>query len=120
MRTEEQIKKEVISYLTKTSAHTFLKPKATFKWGDAKTPGYYEYDYEDSTYFKLFQEGEKWFYVQNGSVNSLDVDQYIKYHGANSKCVISNFLFLGKKMKSVRNTKFVKSQIEAIVNPVKN
>jgi hypothetical protein len=34
MKTTDQIKQEVINYLDKTSKHTFIKPKATFKWGD--------------------------------------------------------------------------------------
>jgi hypothetical protein len=114
MKTEQQIRKEVIDYLEKTSIHTFLKPKATFKWGDSKTPGYYEYDYENGTYFKVYKEGEEWFYIQNESVCKLDVEGYLKYHRGNAKCGIGNFLFLGKNMKSVRNTKFVRSKIEEV------
>jgi len=34
-------------------------------------------------------------------------------------CVISHKLFLDKKMKSIRNNKFVKSQIDEILNPIK-
>lgn len=119
MKTTDQNRKEVINYLTKTSKHVFIKPKATFKWGDANKPGYYEYDYENSTYFKVFSEDEKWFYIEDGKVKDLDIEHYIKYYDSNAMCVISHKLFLDKKMKSIRNTKFVKSQIDQILNPVK-
>jgi len=115
MKTVEQNKQEVINYLTKTSIHTFLKPKATFKWGDSTKPGYYEYDYENSTYFKVFNEGEKWVYIEDGKIKNLDIDHYIKYYGNSAKCVISHKLFLDKKMKSIRNNKFVQSSIDEIV-----
>ena len=59
MKTTEQIKQEIVNYLTKTSQHTFVKPKATFKWGDSKTPGYYEYDYNEFTYFKVIKNGDE-------------------------------------------------------------
>ena len=115
MKTKEQNKQEVINYLTKTSIHTFLKPKATFKWGDMNNPGYYEYDYENGTYFKVFNEGEKWFYIEDGKIKNLDIDHYLKQYDSNAKCVISNSLFLNKKMKSVRNNKFVQSKIEEVL-----
>ncbi len=115
MKTKEQNKQEVINYLTKTSIHTFLKPKANFKWFTHK-PGYYEYDYENGTYFKVLNEGEKWFYIEDGKIKNLDIEHYLKYYGSNAKCVISNSLFLNKKMKSVRNNKFVQSKIEEVLN----
>ena len=115
MKTVEQNKQEVINYLTKTSKHVFLKPKATFKWGDSNNPGYYEYDFENGTYFKVFNEGEKWFYIEDSQIKKLDIDHYLKYYGSNSKCVIGNILFLNKKMKSVKNNKFVQSKIEEVL-----
>ena len=115
MKTVEQNKQEVINYLTKTSIHTFLKPKATFKWGDMNNPSYYEYDYENGTYFKVFNDGEKWFYIEDDKIKNLDIEHYLKYYGSNAKCVISNSLFLNKKMQSVRNNKFVQSKIEEVL-----
>lgn len=115
MKTVEQNKQEVINYLTKTSIHTFLKPKATFKWGDQNKPGYYEYDFDNGTYFRVFNQGEKWFYVEDDKIKNLDIDHYLKYYGNNSKCVISHKLFLGKNTKSVRNNKFVQSKIEEVL-----
>jgi hypothetical protein len=116
MKTEAQIKKEVINYLEKTSMHTFLKPKATFKWGNQNTPGYYEYDYENGTYFKVFKEGEDWFKIDEGKIGKIGLDWFYEN---NTKCVTRHRLFLGKNMKSIKNTKFVKSQIELIRNPQK-
>jgi len=115
MKTQDQIKTEIVNYLTKTSIHTFLKPKATFKWGDSNKPGYYEYDYENGTYFKVFTESGNWFTIEDGKVKDLNIEHYIKYYGNNAMCVISHKLFLDKKMKSVRNNKYVQSIIEEIV-----
>lgn len=119
MKTQEQIRKDVMDYLEKTSIHTFLKPKATFKYGDQNKHGYYEYDYEKGTYFKVFKEGEEWFYIQNESINRIDVEWYLQYYKNNAKCVISNQLFLNKQMKSIKNTKFVRSKIEEVRNSKK-
>ena len=102
MKTVEQNKQEVINYLDKTTSHLFLKPKATFKWGDQNKPGYYEYDYENGTYFKLFKKEDGYYLLENDSVRKIDVENYIKYNGNNAKCVISHMLFLNKKMKSIK------------------
>jgi len=85
MKTIEQNRQEVINYLTKTSIHTFLKPKATFKYGDMNKPGKYEYDYEDSSYFKVFNEDTKWFYIEDNKIKSLDIEYYLKYYDSNTK-----------------------------------
>lgn len=118
MKTTEQNKQEVINYLKRTSIHTFIKPKANFKFGEMNKPGHYEYDYNDVTYFKVFNDGEKWFYIEDGKVKNLDIDHYIKYYGSNAKCVISNILFLDKKMKSVRNNKFTISKVEEVLKNI--
>jgi hypothetical protein len=126
MKTQEQIKQEIVNYLTKTSAHTFIKPKATFKWGDSKTPGYYEYDYNDFTYFKVIKVSEDFYSLENSTLSKLeyrltkiDVDLYIKYWDNNSKCVLSNSLFQEKKMKSVKSNKYHLSEIDKIVESIK-
>lgn len=123
MKTQEQIKQEIVKYLTKTSQHTFIKPKVTFKW---KTEGScYEYDYNDFTYFKVIKIEEDFYYLekQNGTSNyklsKIDIDYYIKYWGNNAKCVISNNLFLDKKMKSVKNNKYHLEQIKLVLESIK-
>lgn len=112
MKTQEQIKQEVINYLTKTSKHTFIKPKATFKWGDANRLGYYEYDYENITYFSVLDDSEKWLIFEDNKTRELDIEFYLKHYGANAKNVISNILFLNKKMKSIKRTKKVISELK--------
>jgi hypothetical protein len=123
MKTQEQIKQEIVNYLTKTAAHTFIKPKSTFKWGDSKTPGYYEYDYDDFTYFKIIiKEGEFYSLEKSGTqgyrVSKIDIDNYIKYWGNNAKCVISHNLFLDKKMKSVKSNSYHLGEIEKIMEGI--
>lgn len=122
MKTQEQIKQEIVSYLTKTSIHTFIKPKATFKWD--KENSHYEYDYNDFTYFKVIKNGEDFFYLENNGtsnykLNKIDIDNYIKYWGNNAKCVISNSLFLDKKMKSVKNNKYHLEELKNILESIK-
>jgi hypothetical protein len=126
MRTQEQIKQEIVNYLTKTSIHTFIKPKATFKWGDPKTPGYYEYEYNDFTYFKVIKVSEEFYALENSTLSNLeyrltkiDIDSHIKYWNNNSKCVLSNSLFLGKKMKSVKSNKYHLAEIDKIIESIK-
>jgi hypothetical protein len=124
MKTQEQIKQEIVSYLTKTADHTFIKPKATFKWGDSKTPGYYEYDYDNFTYFKIMIENGEFYSLENSGalgykVSKIDIDNYIKYWGNNSKGVLSNSLFLDKKMKSVKSNRYHLGEIEKIKESVK-
>ncbi len=121
MKTVEQIKQEIVNYLTKTSIHTFIKPKATFKW---KTEGsYYEYDYNDFTYFKVIKNEDEFFQLEkngnNYKLSKIDVDTYIKYYGNNAKCVISNNLFLDKKMKSVKSNKYHLEEIKNILESIK-
>ena len=122
MKTQEQIKQEIVSYLTKTEVHTFIKPKATFKWG--KEQSYYEYDYNEFTYFKVLVKDGEFFYLEKNGVgdyrmSKIDIDYFIKYYGNNSKCVISNNLFLGKKMKSVKSNKYHLDEIDKIIESLK-
>ena len=120
MKTQEQIKKEVINYLQKTSKHTFIKPKAIFKWGDTNKPGHYEYDYNEFTYFLVMDNSEKendgeiWSILENDKTTSLDINYYIKYYGNNAKDVISKVLFLNKKIKSIKSNKKVKTDLKSL------
>jgi len=127
MKTQEQIKQEIVNYLTKTSIHTFIKPKATFKWGDSKTPGYYEYDYNDFTYFKVIKVGDEFFHLEKSlrgsfvdsyKLKKIDIDHYIKYWGGNAKCGVSDDLFLNKKMRSVKSNKYHLGEIDKIIQSI--
>lgn len=117
MKTTEQIRQEVINYLNKTSNHTFQKPKAKFKYGNAEKPGYYEYDYENVTYFKIIKKDDNFFILEDNKLRKIDIDYYLNYYQGNAKCVLKHSLFLDKGMKSIRNNKYVKAQIEEILNP---
>ena len=109
---EQNIKTEIVSYLTKTAKHTFIKPKS--KWVNKDGKISVEYDYTDFTYFKVFVDGENFTYLENGKINKLEIDYYIKYWGNNAKDVISKSLFWDKKMKSVKQNKFVNSEIDKL------
>jgi hypothetical protein len=122
MKTQEQIKQDIVSYLTKTSAHTFIKPKATTKW--IKEGVYYEYDYNDFTYFKIVVKDGEFYYLEKRDGNDyklypINIDSSITYYGNNAKCVISHNLFLGKKMKSVRSNKYHLGEVEKILESIK-
>lgn len=111
---EKNIKQEIVSYLTKTSGHTFIKPKSKCINKDGKIE--VEYDYHDFTYFKVFKNGEDFTYLENDKVNKLDTDYYIKYWGSNAKDVLSKSLFLDKKMKSIRQNRYVVNEISKLID----
>jgi hypothetical protein len=127
MKTTEQIKQEIVNYLTKTSTHTFINPKAIFKYGNSETPGYYEYDYNDFTYFKVVIKGDDFFYLEknergNYKLYEININKeynYINCYGNNAKCVISHNLFLGKKMKSVKSNRYHLGEINKIIEAIK-
>jgi len=108
MKTNEQITKEVINYLDKTSNHVFLKPKLSYDWNTTT----YSYDYENSTYFRVLKKEDGYYILEDGKVRKFDYEYYIKYFDNNAKNVIKHSLFLNKKMKGVKNTKYVQSKIE--------
>jgi len=110
---EKNIKQEIVNYLTKTTQHTFIKPKS--KWVNKNGQISVEYDYTDFTYFKVFKNEGEFTYLENGRLNKIDIDYYIKYWGNNAKNVLSNSLFQMKMMKSVKQNKWVNSEIEKIV-----
>ena len=114
-KTTEEHRQEVINYLTKTTQHTFIDPKSTYNWKESK----YEYDYENGTYFKLVKNGDDFYILRNVggkyTFRKLDHNDKIKYYEENAKCVLKHSLFLNKKMKSIRNTKFVQSEIDKIM-----
>lgn len=102
MKTNEQIRQEVINYLTKTSNHTF--------------------NYEDGKLFKIVYKDDKFYILDEKSLynmKELNLDSTISYYGSNAKNVIKHQLFLNKNLKSVRNTKFIKDSIKSIVDAKK-
>lgn len=103
MKTQEQIKLEIISYLTKTSNHVFILPKQIWSYKDKK----YIYNYEDYKLFKVIKVNDDFYTItSNDEKSKIDIDYYIKYYNNNSKNVIKHQLFLDKGMKSVKRKKF--------------
>lgn len=94
MKNNEQIKTEVVNYLTKTSLHTFVKP--------------------NGTYFKVIKNGDKFQVLENDKLRDLNIDQSISWYGVNAKCVIKHHLFLNKGLVSVRKHKEVAEQMEKL------
>jgi hypothetical protein len=103
MKTQEQIKQEVVNYLTKTSQHTFA--------------------YEDGSIFKVEKVGDKFYLIDQKSYKQLSEIEYEKtmaYYMNNAKCVLKHRLFLGRPIKSVKTNKYTKEIVESIINPSKN
>jgi hypothetical protein len=96
---ETNYKKQVINYLTKTSAHTFQK--------------------KDESYLKIFIDGETVKVLEGNKLTVLDVDQYVKWYLENAKNVVTHRLFLNKEMRSVKQTKYVRSKINEILQSTK-
>jgi hypothetical protein len=73
MKTTEQIKTEVLGYLTKTLNHLFTI-------GD--------------TEHKVLLEGDFYIVINGSNVSVNDINTMIGYYGNNTKCVIKHQLFL--------------------------
>lgn len=95
MKTKEQNKQEVLDYLKKTSRHVFEKENAS----------------GEKTYLKVFFDGDDVKLLEDGKIKTLNVDGYVAF-SSNAKCVIKHVLFLNKKIKAVRQTRYVKDQIQ--------
>lgn len=98
MKTTEQIKSEVVSYLNKTSNHLFVNEKGEF--------------------YKVLVEGNNFIVIDGDRVTVYDIDQYISWYGGNTKCVIKHRLFLGKKLKSIKNFKAMKEKCNLIKSAI--
>lgn len=99
MKTNEQIKQEVINYLTKTSNHTF--------------------SYDDGKLFKIINKDNGFYVIDESSIYKLrpiDIDTKISYYGSNAKCVIKHSLFLNKKLKSIKNNRHIKDHLNSILS----
>jgi len=107
--TKEESKKQVIDYLTKTSKHVFELKKT-----------YYSGETDERVYLKVLEVNDEFAKVlDNGKIRNISIDSAVKYYGGNAKNVIGNSLFVMRDAKSVRQTKYVKEeinkQLEAVV-----
>ena len=107
MKTTEQIKSEVINYLTKTSNHLFQTTKEEF--------------------YKVLVEGDNYIVINGDKVSVTNVNDVISYYGNNTKCVIKHQLFLipsytslnypatnSNKLKSIKNFKTMREKFNKI------
>lgn len=94
MKTTEQIKSEVVSYLNNTSKHLFVK--------------------ENGEFFKVLVEGNNYIVINEDKVTTYNIDEQISWYGANAKCVIKHNLFLNRKLKSIKNFKTMKEKHSTI------
>lgn len=97
MKTKEQIKNEVVNYLTKTCNHIFMITKSneehffkvTIINGD-----FYEINIKNNIYSRI----------------KIEIDKQILYYESNAKNVIKNNLFLNKGMRSIKKTNYIKNK----------
>jgi hypothetical protein len=103
MKTKEQIKSEVLNYLTKTTGHLFTIGKSEHK---------------------ILLEGDFYIIITGDSVSINNVDTMIGYYSSNTKCVIKHQLFLipryyNKEIKSIPNYKLAKEKYSLISESIK-
>lgn len=94
MKTTEQIKSEVVSYLNNTSKHLFTNEKGEF--------------------FRVIVEGNRFIVIDGTRVTIYYIDDTISVYESNTKCVIKHRLFLNRKFKSIKNFKTMKEKISII------
>jgi hypothetical protein len=103
MKNSEQIKAEVLNYLTKTSNHLFTI-------GDVEQ--------------KILLEGDFYIVINGSNVSVTDIKTMIGYYGNNTKCVIKHQLFLipryyNKPIKTIHNYKLAKEKYLLVSNSIK-
>lgn len=103
MKNVEQIKAEVLNYLTKTSNHLFTI-------GDVE--------------HKILLEGDFYIVINGNNSYVNNIDNMIGYYGNNTKCVIKHQLFLtpryyNKPIKTIPNYKLAKEKYNLISESIK-
>jgi len=94
MKTTEQIKSEVVSYLNKTSKHLFVK--------------------ENGEFYNVIVEGDNFILINGDKVTVYNVNDYVTWYGVNAKNAIKHILFLNRKLKSIKNFKVMKDKVSSI------
>ncbi len=103
MKTNEQIKTEVLNYLTKTTGHLFTIGKSEHK---------------------ILLEGDFIITITGDNVSVSNIDTLIGYYGNNTKCVIKHKLFLipryyNQEIKTIKNYKLAKEKYNLISESIK-
>jgi hypothetical protein len=74
MKTTEQIKTEVVNYLTRTSQHLFTDTKGSF--------------------YKVFVDGDNFIVIKDDKTTVYDINKYIQWYAQHTECVVKHLLFL--------------------------
>ena len=103
MKTQEQIKTEVMNYLNKTTKHLFLI---------------------NGVEHKVLVEGDFIIRITGKNVSVSQISKKIGWHGSNTKCVIKHELFLiprypNKEIKTIKNYKSAKELYNKISESIK-
>ena len=101
MKTTEQIKSEVVSYLNKTSNHLFAD----------KNGQIYKLIIEDDNFIFIVMDKDA---INGRVIGTYNVNEHISWYGGNAKNVIKHKLFLGKKLHSIKNFKVMKAKVDLI------
>jgi hypothetical protein len=107
MKTNEQIKTEVLNYLNKSSKHLFTI-------GDVE--------------HKVIVEGDFYIIITGNNVSIKNIDNMIGYYVSNTKCVIKHQLFLTpryynqeiKTIKYYKESKLLTQKIQDSIKGKKN
>lgn len=98
MKNKEQIRKEIINYVEKSSKHLFLI-------GDNE--------------HKVFLHDKYCISITGDRIVTIDIDKIIEWYNGNSKSVISDMIFLipryGSKIKSIPYYKAAKEKYNGIL-----
>lgn len=103
MKTNEMLKKEIVSYAEETAKHVFKTANGAY---------YFIVLSKDSEHIYVFKEDR--------IVKTICIEDQIKWYGQNAKCVIKHKIFLVPFLyqmppKAVRQTKFVKAAVTEII-----
>lgn len=116
MKTTEQLRKEFINYLTKCTNHTFVKGidewrRVSINRGELKN------------FVKIFQKEDGFEIYEFGKVRKITydiIDKMIQDYIGNAKNQIKMSIFSSfyseRKLRSIRNTKYIESQIQSILS----
>lgn len=104
MKTTEEVKKEVLNYLKKSSNHLFL--------------------IDEKEEHKVLVSGDFCIRITGNYVSITDINTTIKYYGNDSKNVIKNSLFLipryyNKSIKTIPNYKAARIKYNGILEAIK-
>ena len=104
MKTKDEIKTQVLSYLEKASKHLFVIEKDDVK-----------------TYYKIVVSGDNYYTIKDDKMSGpTNINKMIDYYGGNTKNVIKTSLFLtqkygGKTIKSVKYTRAFREKYADII-----